>query len=807
MKFKKNNSKLSFKTKVIFALSPIITLPILISCGVNQPEQGKGLNIESPKSPDNSHSDSKSSSIDISSLKQEIQDVSSLDKVSKSLFDKLDSLSLDADTKARRKKQLQRTIDLIKKQIETEGIESEQTKMVINSLDEIFKPQEKENQPLDFTPEPSVSDERVKKFEQELADAKPKGQTVPEFKDGVRIVGDQYQYDFPKKELNYVLTYFKIGGSQSATYAWKPSKVFGPWDGTNAPQYSSELEELARKVDQPLPQNAYYRTFVTPDPNNRDLIHIPITKRSFPIPPISFYTSGPQKGQINKDESGPLHFGLPRDIVNDDYRELIDNAVSVSIGDGVIGTKEVVGPDGQKHFEEDYREPGQERGNTEAKRGTMNIIDYKIPENSSSYPLTWYFITNTHVLAQLRLKNDQGDGVYGRDTSNYNTHNVGYNTKDINISKLIKEKVQLDKVIPLVGQDNWNDYYKQIKIDPKNVKLVMIGSKIMNQNLGDLTHQDFWKGVNFLMDVGIIEITFENEQQAKDVTLDWYNKHKDTNKDGKYVLTSDVNLLDKEQYSKLPKNPFYAFGFPTSAFEKMIPQIDHKIPQNNGRSFDKPAIENLLDGSISPLINKPSKLFPIARPSQKYLEKLKPLKEGGGDLNWSRSFRSFMSTPGLMDIFIAAPYLDGGGQILEKYDETTHKFNKDDLYVFSGLGTTLDNMSGHGGMSGSAVYLKDNHNNKKMYGLVYMSGPNASVAGVLNLRSYGKNYEGYYGKYNLPQYDLIYGGGKDQRKSYFDAMQHMYTNKNNNVKTFLFPKGFDNSHRIHVFQNSKNLSN
>lgn len=153
-----------------------------------------------------------------------------------------------------------------------------------------------------------------------------------------------------------------------------------------------------------------------------------------------------------------------------------------------------------------------------------------------------------------------------------------------------------------------------------------------------------------------------------------------------------------------------------------------------------------------------------------------------------------MSTPGIMDIFIAAPYLDQGGQILETYDSQTQKFKTDDLYVFSGLGTTLDNMSGHGGMSGSAVYLKD-----KMYGLIYMSGPNASVAGVLNLRSYGKDYEGYYGKYNLPQYDLIYGGGQEQKKSYFDAMQHMYTDKHEDVKTFLFPNGFSESHRVHVF--------
>ncbi|WAM06381.1 hypothetical protein ONA23_05320 [Mycoplasmopsis cynos] len=55
-------------------------------------------------------------------------------------------------------------------------------------------------------------------------------------------------------------------------------------------------------------------------------------------------------------------------------------------------------------------------------------------------------------------------------------------------------------------------------------------------------------------------------------------------------------------------------------------------------------------------------------------------------------------------------------------------------------------------------------------------------------RSEGYDYKGLYGSYNLPQYDLIYGGGKDQSKSYREEMKKLYESKN--VKTELFPDGF-----------------
>nr|WP_307908446.1 hypothetical protein [Mycoplasmopsis bovis] len=54
-------------------------------------------------------------------------------------------------------------------------------------------------------------------------------------------------------------------------------------------------------------------------------------------------------------------------------------------------------------------------------------------------------------------------------------------------------------------------------------------------------------------------------------------------------------------------------------------------------------------------------------------------------------------------------------------------------------------------------------------------------------RSPGKDYNKLFGNYNLPQYDLIYGGGKDQKNSYRQALEAKYKfNEWKNFKTKLF---------------------
>ncbi|SYV97567.1 Membrane-associated lipoprotein precursor [Mycoplasmopsis edwardii] len=55
-------------------------------------------------------------------------------------------------------------------------------------------------------------------------------------------------------------------------------------------------------------------------------------------------------------------------------------------------------------------------------------------------------------------------------------------------------------------------------------------------------------------------------------------------------------------------------------------------------------------------------------------------------------------------------------------------------------------------------------------------------------RSEGHDYHGLFGdKYKLPEYDLIYGGGENQKNSYREALKAKYPN----IQTNLFPNGLN----------------
>ncbi|SYV97389.1 Membrane-associated lipoprotein precursor, partial [Mycoplasmopsis edwardii] len=71
-----------------------------------------------------------------------------------------------------------------------------------------------------------------------------------------------------------------------------------------------------------------------------------------------------------------------------------------------------------------------------------------------------------------------------------------------------------------------------------------------------------------------------------------------------------------------------------------------------------------------------------------------------------------------------------------------------------------------GGASGSSIRTKEN----KIVAIFHSANAFASVGLSAALRSSGFDYQGLYGTYNLPQYDVIYGTGKDQQNSYRHEM-------------------------------------
>ncbi|ATO31141.1 hypothetical protein CO229_00455 [Mycoplasmopsis bovirhinis] len=101
-----------------------------------------------------------------------------------------------------------------------------------------------------------------------------------------------------------------------------------------------------------------------------------------------------------------------------------------------------------------------------------------------------------------------------------------------------------------------------------------------------------------------------------------------------------------------------------------------------------------------------------------------------------------------------------------------------------GLLYGLANYEAPGGASGSSVRNQKN----ELVGIFHSIASQNLFGMAAAFRSEGFNYQGLYGSYNLPQYDLIYGGGKDQNTSYRETM----LKERSNLKTMLFPQGFKN---------------
>lgn len=181
-------------------------------------------------------------------------------------------------------------------------------------------------------------------------------------------------------------------------------------------------------------------------------------------------------------------------------------------------------------------------------------------------------------------------------------------------------------------------------------------------------------------------------------------------------------------------------------------------------------------------------------------EQLGDIVKNGNQLSRNIGYNSFIDKPGITDSMVALP-INGdkffkyryfpkeglkGSKILDDFDlDPKVSDNYDgDLYYY-GLRYIIRHYAPAGGASGSSVRNQKN----EIIGLLDISNGGAGVGLVTSLRSEGVNYNGYYGSYNMEAYDLIYGGGPNQRTSYREALMHLY--KNENFKTNLFKNGLN----------------
>ncbi|QMT98493.1 DUF31 family protein [Mycoplasma tullyi] len=597
----------------------------------------------------------------------------------------------------------------------------------------------------------------------------PNSQVANKFENGKRYVPDQYaNYD----------AYLNLNNVSKARHEPPVNESSTPNAGvTNPndidPEKLKEYDEKAKRLGLPTYRDAFGYGFLLPNIGDDGKIGQGLVERNDSFGPnlIPAYQPGFLGSGYNfKNLGDPSGFlGLPRTILNDNYRKFSKTVYSLSYSNAF--------PDLKKGLEADSTWTTQQKIDAKYRLflGTTWILDYKLPEKTGEYPKTWYFASNMHVLENLLL-----DGIAGTDQDFRDFEHRDYEVRT-NLASLtfvnywnkdatptgsrfattqpqsvtqINDRTDLGfKDNTIHTQDDFNKIstpYVRVNIDPKNIKPIFLGADFLKDGSIPKERGRF-SDAKSMIDFGVIEITFNNEQIAKWLTSDYANWPE--NEKYKFATTS---LLNDQTYKDLKEDDLYAIGFPNS-------HDDYKIRYAGA---DGETIEARGD-YVSYWTNKSGNYYANANPN-KFLE---DRKDKGGDLSWSNT-RTFVNKPGVTDLLLSYPSFDGSPKVYSRIP-----------YTNSGLGYLLDNFVPSGGASGSRIIDGSGTIRGILFGVAKSSTAGYAVA----LRSEGMDYEGLYGSYNLPQYDLIYGGGKDQKDSYLDQL----IKRRPNEKTWLFPKGVD----------------
>ncbi|WP_033160141.1 MIP family Ig-specific serine endopeptidase [Mycoplasmoides alvi] len=386
--------------------------------------------------------------------------------------------------------------------------------------------------------------------------------------------------------------------------------------------------------------------------------------------------------------------------------------------------------------------------------GTCWILDYKLTDDES-YPLTWYFGTNAHVLDDLKVADDR---LYPEKFGQYNPVSNTYrtlNTSSISLWRLINPKVG---VVVDSGSSNNSEYWAETQISFCNndkwgehgieegyylnktpLKTIFTGNDFLTTSPKDDSTNSYSDREEYA-DFGVFELTFENEQQARIATNDYYNWPE--NKKFKYHRDDLLNN------PSLRTNRVYELGYP---------QVQ------GGYTATR---------SVSINLNK-----------QSYNSGIKDEPNG---FSRSINYNTWINSEGTYDGHIAMPFF---GYQYEWVDNSIEYLpNESSIkktpYSTYGLIYAIDNGNMAPGSSGALVVDENGY----ALGIHFSSDNNAATGSAQAFYCKGYDYKGYYGNYNLPQYDLIRGGYPKQKGSYYDGLVKLY-GKDSNFKTRLFPNG------------------
>ncbi|MEA4115414.1 DUF31 family protein [Mycoplasma sp. 744] len=345
---------------------------------------------------------------------------------------------------------------------------------------------------------------------------------------------------------------------------------------------------------------------------------------------------------------------------------------------------------------------------------------------------------------------------------------------------------------------------------PEQVKLIYAGVDFLKTSPKDyVDNTSELSTLEESADFAVLEFNFKNSTNNYS-----YTKH---TSDNNYF--ADVKVQNAQELAKIATSNFAdwkkedKFTFSSKSlkatYKEDEKEIIKNVPLTNGTKADIPKIDINLIALGFPLSNtdnfierkyvetedyygKNSQSLWINKPF--YIAKGKEIpnristKEYGNGFNKALSIRNHLDMPGILDYSIVNPLIHAENNKGYQYNfikDNQSSYNKYE-YTNYGLGYSLNSWQPLGGASGSSLRTIDN----KIVGINFATADASGVSLTTYtqaLRSEKDTYQGFYGKYQLEEYDLIYGGGENQRTSYREALK----SHNEKIKTWLFPNGLE----------------
>ncbi|TPI02283.1 Ig-specific serine endopeptidase MIP [Mycoplasma struthionis] len=349
-------------------------------------------------------------------------------------------------------------------------------------------------------------------------------------------------------------------------------------------------------------------------------------------------------------------------------------------------------------------------------------------------------------------------------------------------------------------------FSEKFELDPDNVKLVYAAIDFMKTSPSTYMADEHFKTLQEMADFAVLEIDFTKSDNRYKITKnnlrvqDQTERFVNTPQDFARIATNDfADLSDEKQpkpanfdmlqkYEELSNQnisvDFKGKQIPTKKInvDLMALGFPNAEADNQGRDsmFITDDERRARKGAASIWINKPYNIDDD--------QNRKTTLDKGYSLSRSLAVRNFKTKPGIFDLTIVSPTLNGGksGFFVPKNLKEKDAEYTGNEYLNYGLGYSLTSWHPLGGASGSQIRDID----KNIIGINFAAADDSGVSllsYIQALRSNGVDYHGTYGDYKkLEQYDLIYGGGENQRTSYRQALEKLY---NSQYKTHLFKQG------------------